>query len=187
MASRVFGKGVHIGRLKGINFPATYHADLTTPLPEPYRIERSVLFFDRTFSALELVDLDFATIADVHQLDGGHIKLGLNQLHRISGTGPKTVLLRGIGPSLATYGVYGVLADPEIILHDSSGEVIARNDNWSANLGSAFEAVGAFELVTGSLDAAMVLPLWPVLHTIHLQGADEGSGQGLIEIYDLDL
>ncbi len=81
----------------------------------------------------------------------------------------------------------GTLADPEIILHDSDGEVMARNDNWSANLCSAFEAVGAFELETGSLDAAMVLPLWPGLYTIHLWGADGGSGQGLIEIYDLDL
>ena len=49
------------------------------------------------------------------------------------------------------------------------------------------ETVGAFGLEADSRDAAMVLPQWPGQYTIHLQRADGGTGQGLIEIYDLDL
>lgn len=105
----------------------------------------------------------------------------------IKGTGPKTVLIRGIGPGLSAHGVTGVLSDPQITLFNSDGQALATNDDWSDNLGSVFAAAGAFELEAGSKDAALVLPLWPGLYTVHLGGVDGATGQGLIEVYDLDL
>lgn len=105
----------------------------------------------------------------------------------ISGSGAKTVLVRGIGPGLEAFDVAGALDDPQITILDSAGNIIARNDDWSSNLGSVFTAAGAFELAAGSKDAALVLPLWPGAYTVHLSGVAQTTGQGLIEIYDLDL
>ena len=52
----------------------------------------------------------------------------------ITGTDPKLVVIRGIGPSLADFGVTGALADPVLELHDSTGATIATNDNWMDNI-----------------------------------------------------
>src|SRR3977135_677296 len=48
----------------------------------------------------------------------------------INGTAPKKTIVRVIGPTLAAYGVSGVLADPMVELHDHTGALIATNDNW---------------------------------------------------------
>ena len=48
----------------------------------------------------------------------------------ITGEKPRDVILRAIGPSLAGAGLTGVLADPTLELHDSSGALIAANNNW---------------------------------------------------------
>ena len=48
----------------------------------------------------------------------------------IGGTGPKRILLRGMGPSLTSAGVPGALADPTIELRDHAGALITMNDNW---------------------------------------------------------
>ena len=56
----------------------------------------------------------------------------------ISGTDPKTVILRALGPSLGGSGVSGALADPVLSLYNSSGTLIATNDDWQTDPGSAF-------------------------------------------------
>ena len=48
----------------------------------------------------------------------------------VTGNGPKKVMVRAIGPSLANLGVSGSLGDPTLTLHASSGAVIGRNDDW---------------------------------------------------------
>ena len=47
----------------------------------------------------------------------------------ITGTAPKTILFRGIGPSLTQSGVPDALADPVLEVY-SGGKIIASNDNW---------------------------------------------------------
>jgi hypothetical protein len=47
-----------------------------------------------------------------------------------TGSAPKRVLLRGIGPSLENAGVSGVLLDPELQLRAADGSLLASNDNW---------------------------------------------------------
>ena len=49
-----------------------------------------------------------------------------------------TVIVRAIGPSLAAYGVSGVLSDPTLTIYDSSGSVIASNDNWQDDLNAIY-------------------------------------------------
>jgi hypothetical protein len=100
------------------------------------------------------------------------------------GTGTKQLLLRAVGPGLGIFDIPGTLADPRLELF--SGETsLAVNDNWAANLASTFTAVGAFDLPPGSLDAALVTSLSPGPFTVQVRGANGGTGEAIVEIYEL--
>lgn len=108
----------------------------------------------------------------------------------VSGSSSVRLLIRGIGPALAAFGVGGVLSDPRLEVHTvvGGGDVtVAQNDNWGADAGllAAFSAVGAFALPTSSNDAALVVTLQPGSYTAQLAGANNGTGVGLIEVYQL--
>ena len=102
----------------------------------------------------------------------------------VSGTGPKNLLIRAVGPTLGSFGVTGVLADPKLDVY-SGGNKIAENDTWSAGLAGVFGSVGAFPLSAGSKDAALTVTLPPGGYTVQVAGADGGTGEALIEIYEL--
>ncbi len=107
----------------------------------------------------------------------------------IAGNAPKTVLIRGVGPTLSAFGVAGVLADPRLTVFAGSTE-LASNDNWetgtrtAAQMSVASAEVGAFTLVAGSRDAALLITLEPGSYTVHLTGAGTSTGVALIEVYD---
>jgi hypothetical protein len=104
----------------------------------------------------------------------------------IDGTGTKSVLIRAIGPRLGDLGVSGVLADPRFeVFRAGSTTAIAGNDNWEPSLASTFGAVGAFDLVPGSRDAALVTSLTPASYTVQVSGVGGGTGEALVEIYEL--
>ena len=103
----------------------------------------------------------------------------------ISGTTPKKVVLRAIGPSLADFGLSGVLADPALELHDGSGATIFTNDNWRDTQESEISATSLQP--NDDREAAIVATLPPGDYTAILQGADGGTGTALVEAYDLDL
>lgn len=103
----------------------------------------------------------------------------------IGGTGSKTVLIRAVGPTLAAFGVAAPLDDPKLEVYQGSN-LIAENDDWSPSLATAFAKVGAFALPSQSRDAALTLTLQPNAYTVHVKGLDGGSGEAIIEIYDLD-
>lgn len=107
----------------------------------------------------------------------------------VSGPKPKTLLLRGVGPSLANHGVANVVADPSLRLFDSAGRLVAANDNWSdapnlTELRAATAATGAFALTDGSKDAALLLTLNPGVYSAHVASAS-GTGVTLAEIYEV--
>ena len=63
---------------------------------------------------------------------------------------------------------------------------MAENDNWSSDLAATFTSVGAFALPSGSKDAALVTSLDAgKSYTVQVKGADSGTGEALIEIYEL--
>ena len=96
-----------------------------------------------------------------------------------------TVVVRALGPSLASFGVSGVLSDPALTIYDSTGSVIASNDNW-------LDDVNAIDVQKNSLsppndrEAALVLHLPAGAYTAIETGADGGTGIGLVEVYTLD-
>jgi len=96
--------------------------------------------------------------------------------------GAKNVLLRGIGPTLATFGVGGVLADPRLAVFSGSTQVVA-NDNWPASLAGVFSSLGAFALANESLDAALQLNV-AGSRTAQVSGPAGNGGVVLVEVYD---
>jgi len=107
----------------------------------------------------------------------------------ISGSLPKRVLIRGIGPGLAQFGVPSVLAKPELILSRNS-VTVARNAGFSGTadapaIVSAASAVGAFPVPNGSADAAILLNLEPGAYTAQVVGLAGSTGNALVEIYEI--
>jgi hypothetical protein len=103
----------------------------------------------------------------------------------ISGTGPKALLIRAIGPRLGAFGVTGLLTDPKLEIYDRTGAKVAENDNWANSLAATFASVGAFALESGSRDAALLTSLPPGTYTAQVSGANGGTGEALIEIYEV--
>ena len=106
----------------------------------------------------------------------------------ISGAGPKTVLLRAVGPGLTEFGVPGVMATPALRLYSSSGSIIAQNTGWgnSATIAATIAQVGAFSLAAGSADSALVASLEPGAYTVQVFDPSGAGGSVLLEIYDAD-
>lgn len=103
-------------------------------------------------------------------------------------------LLRGVGPTLAGFGVGGYMLDPAIQIYDNDPVLIGQNDNWNTivpglfpnfGVGDTTAEVGAFPLIEGSKDAAAVLPLPAGPYTAHIMSADGGGGVVLVEAYAL--
>jgi uncharacterized repeat protein (TIGR03803 family) len=101
----------------------------------------------------------------------------------ITGTQPKKVIVRGIGPSLGTAGVSGALADPVLELHEPDGTVIT-NDNWKDT--QEAEIVATTVPPSNELESAIVATLDPGAYTAIVSGRNGGTGIALVEAYDLD-
>jgi arylsulfate sulfotransferase len=95
-----------------------------------------------------------------------------------------TVVVRAIGPSLAAYGVSGVLSDPTLTIYDSRGSAIASNDNWQDNVNSMDIARNGLA-PPNALESALVLHLPAGKYTVVVRGANDGTGIGLAEVYTL--
>ncbi len=104
----------------------------------------------------------------------------------IAGFGTKNLLIRAVGPTLAAvqFGLAGMIADPKLEVY-SGPTKIGENDNWAPALTETFGSVGAFALIPGSKDAALVVSLPPGGYTVQVFGADGGTGTALVEIYEL--
>ena len=99
----------------------------------------------------------------------------------ITGTQPKEVVLRAIGPSLP---LAGTLADPFLELHDSTGAIIGSNDNWRTTQAQEIMDLGLAP--TNDAESTLISTLDPGAYTIIVRGAHGGTGIGLVEAYDVD-
>jgi uncharacterized repeat protein (TIGR01451 family) len=102
----------------------------------------------------------------------------------ITGPDAKKVLIRGMGPTLTSFGVPNALQDPILELHDGTGAVVIGNDDWKIPQETA---IGATGLAPGDdHESAILLTLQPGSYTVIESGKNGTIGVGLIEIYDLD-
>jgi hypothetical protein len=101
----------------------------------------------------------------------------------ITGTQPKKVIVRAIGPSLP---LAGALADPVLELHGPGAFATITNDNWRSDQQAEIIATGIPP--TNDLESAIVatLPANSSAYTAIVRGVNNGTGIGLVEAYDLD-
>ncbi|HZZ58734.1 MAG TPA: hypothetical protein VFE31_12960 [Opitutaceae bacterium] len=118
-----------------------------------------------------------------HLLDAGFI---------IAGSGSEQVLVRGVGPALAGYGVSSPVSNVQLQIFDAGGNVLYANNGWSGGtatntsaLQAAFSSTGAFPLPVGSLDSALLVSLPPGSYTAEVSGMNGAAGTGLAEVYEV--
>jgi plastocyanin len=102
----------------------------------------------------------------------------------VGGNGPKQLLLRVLGPTLTQLGITGALQDTTLELRNSSGVLIASNDNWG-------DAANAQSIPTNlrppnPVESAILTSLYPGNYTAIARGKNNTTGVALIEGYDID-
>lgn len=101
----------------------------------------------------------------------------------IGGNVNKRVLIRGIGPSLSDKNVPTPLADPTIDIFQGDTK-IGSNDNWKDSQQADIQATGLAP--TNDAESAFLVTLAPGNYTMVLRGKADGTGNALVEAYDLD-
>jgi sugar lactone lactonase YvrE len=103
----------------------------------------------------------------------------------VTGTDNKTVVLRGLGPTLGQppFNISGVLADPTLQLFDSSGNPFWFNDNWKDTQQAQIQSTGLAP--ANDLESAIFQVLAPGSYTAVLSGKNGTTGIGLVEVYDI--
>jgi acetyl esterase/lipase len=148
-------------RFAGVPFPKPTPGPTATPAPAP---------------VTKLVNVS----TRAHVGNGADVMIGG---FIITGSAPKSVVIRALGPSLAQAGVAGALADPKLDLYDASGKLIAENDNWSS-LPSDVVAQGLTP--SNANESVIAMTLAPGSYTAMVSGVGDSDGVGLLELYDLD-
>ena len=160
----------------------TTNGNLTTQT-RSYRIAQWVGgFSDTGIAASDAKPINISTRLVINQ--GGQGTMGFV----ITGSGPTTVLVRAVGPTLASFGVAGTMVDPRLTVFQGS-TAVGTNDDWGSDASSALVATqlaaerGAFALTAGSRDAARAFTLAPGAYTVAVQGANNAAGEVLMEVY----
>jgi hypothetical protein len=107
------------------------------------------------------------------QLIGGFIITG----------GPKLVMIRAMGPSLAAFGVSPALANPALTLYAGSTQ-LAANDDWKTNANVA-DIIASGLAPSDDLEAVLLIRLEPGAYTTIVSGAGGTTGIGLVEVYEV--
>jgi hypothetical protein len=107
----------------------------------------------------------------------------------ISGTEPRRILVRAIGPGLTNFGVTNPVDDPTLAIYGGT-TLIASNDDWAAaanaaEIASISAALGAFPLGASATDSAMLTRLNPGSYTLQLGAKGNAGGAALLEVYDV--
>jgi hypothetical protein len=101
----------------------------------------------------------------------------------VTGNVSKQVVVRALGPSLGTAGVQGALNDPLLELYDSSGTLLLSNNDWPETQAQALRDANLAP--THNLESALITTLAPGSYTAVARGNNNGTGIGLVEVYDL--
>jgi glucose/arabinose dehydrogenase len=101
--------------------------------------------------------------------------------------GAKKVIVRALGPSLQQANVPDTLADPVLELHAADGSTIGMNNDWKENTAQQQQDIINNQLAPSSdLESVIVTTLQPGTYTAIIKGQGNGTGVGLLEVYDVD-
>jgi hypothetical protein len=137
----------------------------------------------------EVYDLDTAALSKLANLSTrAFVGTGNNVV--IAGfvlgnqAGNDRVIVRGLGPSLAAFGISNTLADPTLELRDENGVLVSSNNDWQDDPAQATQVTAAGLAPSNTKESAIAATLPPGLYTAILAGANNGTGVGTVEVYD---
>jgi PKD repeat protein len=162
--------------------PGQYTADLTVTDSHGLASTNPALFVINVSAVLRNISTRAQVLTGDNVLIGGFI---------ITGTQPKKVIVRAIGPSLKSNGqpIPGTMQDPTLELHGQNA-VIATNDNWKINDQNQQSQQAEIEATgippTDDRESALVRTLTPGSYTVVLRGKNNSTGIAVVEAYDLD-
>jgi hypothetical protein len=158
----------------------------TTLYPGPYTAIVTGVGGSSGVALIEVYEVDRPEIPLVNISTRGRVETAEKVMiggFVIQGNSPQTVVIRGIGPSLAGYGVQGVLGNPFLqLVRMSDQTVIASNDNWQSAANSAQLSASGFA-PSNPLESALYITLDPGAYTAILSGVNNDIGVGLVEVY----
>ncbi|HKP93048.1 MAG TPA: hypothetical protein VJS88_04060, partial [Chthoniobacterales bacterium] len=102
----------------------------------------------------------------------------------LGGAEPTKVVIRGIGPSLANFGVSGAINNPVLELHDANGGLLSQNDDWRSS--QQQELLQSGLAPADDRESAMLMLLDPGAYTAIVRDKNNDAGIGLVEVYNLD-
>lgn len=116
--------------------------------------------------------------------------VGVNDSTLISGfivgeVANATVVIRALGPSLASSNLSAPLSDPMVTIYDINGSAIASNDNWQDDI-NLIDILQNGLAPANTTESATILNLPAGAYSAIVRGADNGTGVSLVEVYDLD-
>jgi hypothetical protein len=98
--------------------------------------------------------------------------------------GDDRIVVRGIGPSLTAFGVSNPLQDPTLELRDKDGNLLRSDNDWQDDSAQAAEIMAAGLAPSNTKESAIAATLPPGPYTAILTGLNNGTGVGLVEVYD---
>jgi hypothetical protein len=138
---------------------------------------------------MEIYDTNGAANAQLANISTrGFVRTGENVMiggFILGGNNTTRVVVRGIGPSLAQFGLNPALADPTLELRDSNGVTLVSNDNWQDDPVSAVLLSANGFALSDSKESGIFTSLPAGQFTAILAGKNGGIGIGLVEIYNL--
>ncbi|HEX4631524.1 MAG TPA: hypothetical protein VH188_11230 [Chthoniobacterales bacterium] len=140
---------------------------------------------------IEIYDLDrSATNRLLNLATRGRVETGDNVMIAgliVGGTQNTRIIIRALGPSLATLAppVPDALADPTLELRDAQGNLLETNDDW---VNSPYKQVIMDSTLAPPNDkeSAILRALPPANYTAIVRGVNDATGIGLVELYNLD-
>jgi plastocyanin len=133
----------------------------------------------RTATTPRMINLSTLTAIDASSsLSAGFV---------LRGSTSRTLLIRGVGPSLAALGVGGTMNDPKLEFYSNdTGAKLAENDNWGGDAPLAMASVGAFALAGPTTkDAVLLLTLPPGAYSARVSDTAGAAGTAIVEIYEV--
>ena len=142
-------------------------------------------------SLVEIYDLDSAASSRLGNISTrGFVRTGdgvmIGGFILGNNTADTKIALRGRGPSLSDSGLNPVLEDPVLELRDANGAVVIANDDWASDPASAAELTARGLAPMNPKESGIFTTLPPGDFTAILFGKDEGTGIGLVEIYNVE-
>lgn len=169
-------------------------AMLASLLPGQYSVELTGVGSTTGIGLVEVYETNTQDAAQLINISTrGEVGTGGNILIAgfvVQGSQPAKVLVRAVGPTLNNFGVTGFLTDPVLTVFDSSDTAIATNTGWEtgsdpSEVTTVSQSVGAFSLIAGSADSALVLTLQPGNYSMQVTGANGTTGIALAEVYQV--